>query len=1031
MLLTRLLTPKNVPAPGDEDGITGSAFYGRKVFGFTDNLDGLNRWYSDMSDAEGNLRLARLRLHPQRRQPPARTPLPIINAMEEDGQIWELPRRLGFNLNQPLNVSRCSSQDPGANAGSDLIVASASLEVGFDDPEVGAMLHHKKPVSISSFIQRKGRAGRRVGTRPWTVVVLSDYGADRWAFQNAERLFQPEIETIFLPISNPYVLRIQATYFLVDWIGRRVGRGSPFSYLARYQSNVAQDVRQILEDFLRLGPEWKKFRKDFARVFSRPYGTGGRALSEAELDAVLWQAPRPVLRHVVPSLLRKLEARWRYADPQKSESYEDRGVNRPLPQYLPGATFSDLGGSGARLVFPETEEKDDEYLSVSRALFESCPGRVSKRYALRVGEVGYWLAFSEQILQHAGQLSAPVREVFPDRLFLDNVGGALVYQPLTLELRHRPQEVLDTSNASWNWESHLRVQATGAPLPIFIGKPWEDIIDSCEAHLHRDHSGVEVTRYARSCGYELRLQRGVSVRGVLSLASPNEEKQQVEEAVGFRINADGITLRLKRELIQTRSDEDEARAARFRPDYFLDQMRACGTLTGLMNTFLVGWLWQTSLTMLSATALKQRCSLAEAQQLLAGKRSQAARRVLDSIFQVREVDGKESELRLKERIIEQWADPSVVRRMEELESVLWEDLGEPYQEWVRQRYVATMAQAFRVAVVSRLSEVSEEDLTVDVTWTAEGDAEIHLTETSSGGMGQIEMIVQELKQSPELFLDGLRHSLSFCPRHFVTDNLLNVLDRAATTLDQPNSIRDSFADVRSAKGFQQLAAAKQSLQSTLEGAGFDSSREIIVALVTKLLRAGSSTRTDATIRLLNQAWRRYERTLGVAIDPRVFAYLCVQYAPVRRRMVYLFREISGGEDPTDAQLYTSLQQFLLSGCEDSCPECLAHPNRFNDFGRPSRSLALDWLNLSVAEVSVDEYPDDWLDRARERLLDDSRVRIVVDSPGIKAVTKSLQGLLAEELESDFLLLPVSIAGVERVGALWYITLRLKGAGHGA
>lgn len=1030
MLLTRLLTPRNVPPPvGDE--MRGSAFYGRKVFGFTDNLDGLNRWYSDLSDAEGNLRLARLRLHPQRRQPSINLPVPVVRAMDEDGQVWELPRRLGYNLNQSLNVSRCSSQDPGANAGSDVIVASASLEVGFDDPEVGAVLHHKKPVSTSSFIQRKGRAGRRVGTRPWTIVVLSDYGGDRWAFQNAERLFQPEIESIFLPISNPYVLRIQATYFLVDWIGRRVGQGSPFRYLSYYQQGPARRVVEILEDFIRLGPEWQIFKRDFARAFSKPYGSGGRTLTEAELDSVLWHAPRPLLRHVVPALLRKMQARWRYANPELTGKYEDRGANRPLPQYLPGATFSDLGGTGVRLIFPPQEEKDDEQLSVPRALFEACPGRVSKRYALRVGEEGYWLAFSDQLRQRAGQTTATVRELFPDRIFLENVAGLLVYQPQSVELQHRPTEVLDTSNAFWNWANRLRSISTGTTLPAFIGSPWAEIVEYCAAHLHRDYSGVEVIRYAHACEYELRLQRGRSVRGFLALASAGDDGVTVNEAVGFRLHADGISLRVKGEHVRSHTDSDARRTLRFRPEYFLDQMKSCPELSAHMNSFLIDWVWQTSLAMLSATAFRQKCSIEAAQQLLKGKRVQAARRVLDSIFQVRDVAvaAGESEARLKERVIEQWADTAVVQRVEQLEATLWEDLGEPYQEWVRSRYLATLAKAFRSAAVSRLSEVSEDDLMVDVTFGEGGDAEIYLTETNSGGLGQIEVVAREIKQSPELFLDGIRHALSYCPRKFIENSVLAVIKRVAST-GGADPIAAAFAVARSAKGFQQLAEAKRELQATLDAVGFDSSRQVVVAIVTKLLRAGSSPRTDAAIHLLNSAWRRHEERLGVAIDPRVFAYLCVQYGPARRRFAQLFREISGGAEPSDSQLYAALQQFLLSGCEDSCPECLHHPNRFNDFGHPSRSLALDWLNLRVEEVSADEHPDEWVEMARDTLLRHARVRVKASSPRVPEVARALQGVLADEVETKLLLLPVSIAGIERSGLTWFITLQLRGVTHG-
>jgi hypothetical protein len=1030
MLLARLLTPRHVPNTFIADHqVPGPSLYGRKVFGFTDNLDGINRWYSDMSDAESNLRLAHLRLHPEERQPQSILPQSTLRAMDRDGQIWELPRTLGHNLAQPLRVSRCTSQDPGANTGSDIIIASASLEVGFDDPEVGAILHHKKPISVSSFIQRKGRAGRRLGTRPWTVVVLSDYGADRWAFQNAERLFEPAIESIFLPISNPYVLRIQATYFLVDWLGRRLGNGSPFRYLAYYNGEVAHRVIKILKDFLVLGPEWKDFRRDFHRVFGRPQGIGAKVLSEIELDAILWRTPRPVLRHVVPALLRRLQAHWRYANPKLNEGFEDRATNRPLPQYLPAATFSELGGIDARLRFPATEQRDDEYLSVSRALFETCPGRVSKRYALRIREEGYWLKFSSQLLRRPGLSTASTQELFRDRILIKEVDGVLVYRPLTLELDHRPPDVLDSSNASWNWQSQIHPFSHGAALPIFYASPWRSIVDQCRAYLHRDYSGIEVLRFSRSSIFELRLKRGRLTRGLLTLQSVTKETQQQDEAVGFDVEADGIVVTLRNDILENYFDSDEGRTARFRPDYYLSQMRSCPLLSQSMNSFLLEWMWQTSLAMLTATSVEKRCPLSEAQRNLKGHRRDAANRVMDSIFQIRDVStsGEESEARVRKRIIDQWSDSAVVTRLEELERSLWEPLGESYQSWVKQRYVATLAQAFRAAVVSRQSDISEDDLMVDVVCNEE-NVNIYLTETGSGGLGQIEAVVKELRQSPERFIDGLKFSIASCRRNFLTSNLIEVVDAVVSSVDNSN-LRAAFAIARAAKGFEQMAHAKQSLQQALEQAGFDSSRDIVVAIVTKLLRAGSSPRSDATTHLLNQAWRRAEIKLGIAIDPRTFAYVCIHYAPARRRLVRLFWELSGGEDPTDSQLYSVVQQLLLPGCEDSCPECLDHPNQFNDFGRPSRSLVLDSLRLAVTEVYVREQPEDWLDQARTVLLREFRVRLVVEPSELAQVGSALQGFLAEELDACNLLLPVSISAIERTGVSWSITLQIRGVSN--
>ena len=55
--------------------------------------------------------------------------------------------------------------------------------------------------------------------RPWTVVTLSDYGRDRLAYQAYETLFAPEIPPRNLPTGNRFVLKIQGTQALLDWLG--------------------------------------------------------------------------------------------------------------------------------------------------------------------------------------------------------------------------------------------------------------------------------------------------------------------------------------------------------------------------------------------------------------------------------------------------------------------------------------------------------------------------------------------------------------------------------------------------------------------------------------------------------------------------------------------------------------------------------------------------------------------------------------------------------------------------------------------
>ena len=57
--------------------------------------------------------------------------------------------------------------------------------------------------------------------RPWTAVVLSDYGRDRLAFQAWDMLFDPALRPARLPVANRHVLRMQATFALL--VGLSVG----------------------------------------------------------------------------------------------------------------------------------------------------------------------------------------------------------------------------------------------------------------------------------------------------------------------------------------------------------------------------------------------------------------------------------------------------------------------------------------------------------------------------------------------------------------------------------------------------------------------------------------------------------------------------------------------------------------------------------------------------------------------------------------------------------------------------------------
>ena len=139
-----MLFGRVLDSPGDP------FLFGTNGFLFTDDLDVTNRFYDDLRDAEGGQsrggRGGRRPVLAGLRSPD----LPQQADRYRDGQSWDLVNKIGRYLAPDLHagelrIGRTSSQDAGVDRDADLIVATASLEVGFNDPRVGLILQHKAP----------------------------------------------------------------------------------------------------------------------------------------------------------------------------------------------------------------------------------------------------------------------------------------------------------------------------------------------------------------------------------------------------------------------------------------------------------------------------------------------------------------------------------------------------------------------------------------------------------------------------------------------------------------------------------------------------------------------------------------------------------------------------------------------------------------------------------------------------------------------------------------------------------------------
>jgi hypothetical protein len=87
-------------------------------------------------------------------------------------------------------------------------------------------------------------------------------------------------------------------------------------------------------------------------------------------DTLLWGEPRPLFLEVIPTALRQLETNWQRttegdAGAWQYAAWEDSIADRPLPDYVPPALFSDLKSPDVLIRIPERRVEADEKTSHS------------------------------------------------------------------------------------------------------------------------------------------------------------------------------------------------------------------------------------------------------------------------------------------------------------------------------------------------------------------------------------------------------------------------------------------------------------------------------------------------------------------------------------------------------------------------------------------------------------------------------------------------------------------------------------------
>lgn len=921
MLVARVLDP-----PGASS--TSGAF-GRRAFLFTDDLDVTNRLFDDLRDAEAYTIFG---------QPdPSRQPLAALRGAGRDdrtrdleGQRWRMCEDIGHPLNARLIVGRTTSQDAGVTSHANIVVATAALEVGFNDPLVGAVIQHKAPRGMASFLQRKGRAGRNRAMRPLTVTVLSDYGRDRTAYESYERLFDPQLEPQRLPFGNPYVLKMQATYAFFDWLAAETAgyeKAWAWDILSRPIEKPSAQVSAVIQ---RVKVKLSQLVQGDDSVIAslRAHLMGALRVDEAMAQGLLWEAPRSILLEVAPTLVRRLFRQWRLALPTGGVSLDLHEGYHPLPDFVPRNLFSDLSLPEVRVLVPPATVNHDwrsDAMPVLQALRQLVPGRVTRRFAFERGGLSHWVPVDPTVPVQERRISDYAEEHEFVGEFTDTFNGEaddrslLVFRPWTVRLAKVARtEALPSSNARLIWRTDIVGRGNPVSVPVAPRSAWRPFVSSVEFYLHRFRAGVAVRRFAPTAHATVR-----TLQDEFSVALHFRSDDGRPAAVGFELEVDGFRLDFALpagDQITTRLLSPKLLGAS-KLSYLRERFRDDAGLPEDVNAFQRDWLFQMLNAAMAANLSQERGLARGVDELLSDEQiDHVFRDVMAEYFgtvtsEVQDdADGGLDEgLSEENEDEEQRGEPQTQRAAGRLQRALASQIARPevrerlraisrevlapdpvaFNRWLRRLVLETLGEAMLQACIAAAPrEATLDSLLMDIREPRDdGPASIWITETTLGGAGALQSFAERFAAEPNIFFDAVEAALAPTDLELVDIGLRRILELA----DSDESVRGGMNRLRGTESHAASAAVWRELSQTLmQRGGVDLSHALVVALNNRLLRPGATPDLDRLLAGLTAYWDGLEQRLGLAIGLREFSYAVCHSEVWRDRVrAYLCANLPG------------------------------------------------------------------------------------------------------------------------------------------
>lgn len=911
--------------------------FGSRLFAFTDDLDVVNRLYHNLMDAEGQGGGSRVPLAALRASNGADTAKAIA------GQVWRISEKIGHTLTRGLRLARVSSQDTGLGGEPQAVVATSALEVGYNDPHVGAVLQHKAPMSMASYQQRKGRAGRRRTMRPLSVTVLGSFGQDAAAFGSPEHLFDPVLQARRLPTSNRYILRTQAVFALFDWLAlhtREVKKDWLWSPLAKPEdrgdgppSEIIKRVLQILRHMI------TGENNGDARAAFRTHLVAALDIKPADADVLLWDGPRAVLLEAVPTLYRRLHTNWQCAFPGEGRALDFHVANTPLPDFVPSALFNDLSLPEVRVIVPGigSRKDDEEAMPIGMALRHLVPGRVTRRFAWRKEGINHWMpldpAQPQQTITVADYAVAtsPIGTFTPEfgNEDADGPSSMPVYRPWELALQEVPSDVArPSSNAFPQWLGSVESIGDGETLhvPVPQGNRWHGVLNGLSFYLHRFQSRIRVRRFYHCADATLINGDGEEKRIAIRFADA-----EGDAGIGFELEADGFVSRVDLATLDTPIARMAGSIDPFARRAYLNHLfHSDAALSAMLNRFERNWMFEASVITLATRVQADACSSGDALDALltrpglapalcaalramfsSGMRPVATddERVLEESddLEVAAAQHDTSGPRTLRALETQLQDEAVTARIEALLRIGLDPDAGAIAAWLRGVVLETLGNAMLDAVMATAPAHATGDilLTDIVTDAQNGTARITISETVPGGAGVLEAFAESFTEDPLRFFMAIDAALVPSDMETVDDSLRALL----SVLEKNEEVARAMASLRAADKHGERTERWQVLLRHLTGhTAIEPNHAFAVSVAARMVHDRAGEAHDALLRDLLARWSEIEKRFSFGLTARDYACVAAEDEGVRAAMQTHFGAgaTSDGENTVLGLLHTLL-----------------------------------------------------------------------------------------------------------------------------